>query len=260
MKFTLEYIEYTLLVLTRISTVIFIVPFFSHTNIPRRVKFAISIFLSLIIMNLVDYSAVSYDGMLGYSILVVKEAITGLLIGIGSGMSLYILTFSGHMLDMEIGFSMAMEMDPTTKVQTTISATFLTAVFMLMFIASDMHYFMIDAIVDSYTLIPIGEGVVSPNLYQIFVQLVIDYFVIGFRIILPIFACILVVNVILGILARVAPQMNMFVFGMQVKVFAGLALLFILMSFLPGITDFIFNEMQKLTKLFMQSAAGFMIF
>lgn len=256
MKFTIEYIEYAVLIITRISMIFFIVPFFGNVNIPVRIKIALSFFLSLIIMNSVDYSAVSYQGMLGYSILIAQEAVTGLLIGIGSGFTLYILNFSGHMLDMEIGFSMAMEMDPTTQVQTTISATFLTAVFMLMFIASDMHYFLIDAVVDSYKVIPIGEGIVSPDLYKIFVQYVIDYFVIGFRIILPVFACILVINVILGILARIAPQMNMFVFGMQLKVFAGLSLIFILMNFLPGITDFLFNEMQTLTKLFMQSLAG----
>ena len=256
MKFTIEYIEYAVLIITRISMIFFIVPFFGNVNIPVRIKIALSFFLSLIIMNSVDYSAVSYQGMLGYSILIAQEAVTGLLIGIGSGFTLYILNFSGHMLDMEIGFSMAMEMDPTTQVQTTISATFLTAVFMLMFIASDMHYFLIDAVVDSFKVIPIGEGIVSPNLYKIFVQYVIDYFVIGFRIILPVFACILVINVILGILARIAPQMNMFVFGMQLKVFAGLSLIFILMNFLPGITDFLFNEMQTLTKLFMLSLAG----
>ena len=256
MKFTIEYIEYAVLIITRISMIFFIVPFFGNVNIPVRIKIALSFFLSLIIMNSVDYSAVSYQGMLGYSILIAQEAVTGLLIGIGSGFTLYILNFSGHMLDMEIGFSMAMEMDPTTQVQTTISATFLTTVFMLMFIASDMHYFLIDAVVDSYKVIPIGEGIVSPNLYKIFVQYVIDYFVIGFRIILPVFACILVINVILGILARIAPQMNMFVFGMQLKVFAGLSLIFILMNFLPGITDFLFNEMQTLTKLFMLSLAG----
>ena len=256
MKFTIEYIEYAVLIITRISMIFFIVPFFGNVNIPVRIKIALSFFLSLIIMNSVDYSAVSYQGMLGYSILIAQEAVTGLLIGIGSGFTLYILNFSGHMLDMEIGFSMAMEMDPTTQVQTTISATFLTAVFMLMFIASDLHYFLIDAVVDSYKVIPIGEGIVSPNLYKIFVQYVIDYFVIGFRIILPVFACILVINVILGILARIAPQMNMFVFGMQLKVFAGLSLIFILMNFLPGITDFLFNEMQTLTKLFMLSLAG----
>ena len=79
-----------------------------------------------------------------------------------------------------------------------------------------------------------------------------DYFVIGFRIILPIFSCILIINVVLGILAKVAPQMNMFVIGMQLKIFIGLFLLFMLMGYLPNIVDFLFEEMQKMTKLFLQ--------
>lgn len=256
MSFTIEYIEYAVLVVMRISMIIFIAPFFNNRNIPARVKFFISVFLSLIVMNMVDYTAVSYEGMLGYSSLVVKEAITGLLIGIGSGFCMYILNFSGHMVDMEIGFAMAMEMDPTTSVQTTITSTLFSAIFTLIFLTSDMHYFIIDALYDSYELIPIGEATFSPTLYEIFVKYITDYFIIGFRIILPVFSCILLVNVVLGILAKVAPQMNMFVIGMQLKVFVGLALLFILMSFFPGIVDFIFEEMQLMTKYFAQSLAG----
>lgn len=255
MKFTVEYVEYALLIFVRISMVIAVAPMFGNTNIPRKVKAGIAFFLSLVVMNLVDYSAVSYDGMLGYSILIVKEGITGLLIGLGAGICLYILNFAGHMVDMEIGFAMAMEMDPTTQVQTTITATLYTAMFMLMFVATDMHYFVIDTMFDSYELIPVGGSKLTPFLQQIYTEYMVDYFVIGFRIILPIFSCTLVVNVILGILAKVAPQMNMFVIGMQLKIFVGLALLFITVSFLPGITDFVFEEMQRITKLFMQSMA-----
>ncbi len=253
MSFTVEYLEYALLVVVRISAIIFVAPVFNNRNIPVKVKVGISVFLGLIVMNLVDYTAVSYEGVLGYSILVVKEAITGILIGMGSGFCLYILSFSGPMGDMEIGFAMAMEMDPTTQVQTTITSTFFSTVFLLMFLASDMHYFVIDALVDSYHLIPIGEVTIQPSLYQTFLKFMADYFVIGFRIILPVFACILIVNVVLGILAKVAPQMNMFVIGMQVKVFAGLALLTIVMSLFPGVVDFIFEEMQLFTKYFMES-------
>jgi flagellar biosynthetic protein FliR len=256
LSFTVEYVEYALLVLVRVSAIILVAPFFSQSNIPRKVKAGVSFFLSLVVMNLVDYTAVSYTGMLGYSILILKEGITGLLIGLGAGICTYILSFAGHMIDMEIGFSMAMEMDPMTSVQTTITSTLFTALFMLFFLASDMHYFVIDALIDSYELIPIGEATFSASLYQIFVKFVTDYFVIGFRIILPVFSCILIINVVLGILAKIAPQMNMFVIGMQVKVFAGLALLFILMSLFPGIVDFLFDEMQLLTKYFMQSMAG----
>ena len=119
MKFTLQDIDKMLLVLVRVSAIIMVAPLFSQSTIPRRIKLFLSFFLSLIVMNLVDYTAVSYDGMLGYSILIVEEGITGLLIGLGSSLCLYILSFSGHMIDMEIGFAMAMEMDPTTQVQTT---------------------------------------------------------------------------------------------------------------------------------------------
>lgn len=253
MIFSVEYVEYALLVFVRISMVMAIAPMFSNTNIPRRVKVGFAFFLSLVVMNLVDYSSVSYDGMLGYSIVLAKEAITGLLIGLGSGICLYILNFSGHLVDMEIGFAMVMEMDPTTQVQTTITATLFTAMFMLIFVATDMHYFLIDTMIDSYQLIPIGGSKITPFLQQIYMDYMVDYFVIGFRIILPIFCCTLVVNVVLGILAKVAPQMNMFVIGMQLKIFVGLAVLFIMVSFLPGITDFIYDEMQKITKLFLQS-------
>lgn len=253
MKFTLDYLEYAILIFARVSMIIVIAPFFNNMNIPRRIKFVIAFFLSVVVMHVVDYTAVSYNSMIGYTGLLVKEAITGLLIGIGAGFCMYILNFSGNMIDMEIGFAMAMEMDPTTNVQTTLTATFFTAVFMLMFITNDMHYYIIDAIYQSYKLIPIGEAKFSPFLYQIFTEYIADFFVIGFRIILPIFSCILVVNVVLGILAKVAPQMNMFVIGMQLKIFVGLFLLFVLMSFIPGIVDFIFDEMQKLTKMFVQS-------
>ncbi len=74
---------------------------------------------------------------------------------------------------------------------------------------------------------------------------------IALRIALPIFACVFVINIILGILAKVAPQMNMFVIGMQLKIFVGLFILYMIMGMLPGIVDFIFEEMRELTGMFM---------
>ena len=249
MKFTLEFVEYALLIIVRITAIIMIAPIFNSRNIPTKLKGIISLFLSLIVLNTVDYNAVSYEGILGYSILVVKEAITGTLIGFGSGICLYILNFSGHMIDMEIGFSMAMEFDPTTNVQSTVTAQLLNTALLLVFLVSDMHYFVIDALYDSYQLIPVGKMEFSASLYQIVATYMTDYFVIGVRIVLPIFACILVINIVLGILAKVAPQMNMFVIGMQLKVLVGLCLLFFIMTLLPGMSDMIFEEMQKMTKL-----------
>jgi flagellar biosynthetic protein FliR len=234
----------------------FTAPFFNSNMFPRLAKLGLSFFFSLVAINLVDYSALQYDGIMGYAALVLKEAITGAMIGFASGMCMYILNFSGHMIDMEIGFSMAQEFDPATNVQSTISANLFSQMFLIIFILSDMHYFVIDAIYDSYEMIPVGGANLSADFVSIMGTYIADYFIIGFRIILPVFSCILIINVVLGILAKVAPQMNMFVIGMQLKVFVGLFLLFMLMEFLPNIVDFLFQEMQELTKLFVNALAS----
>ncbi len=252
MQFSIEYIEYFILVLIRVSCVIVAAPLFRINSIPRKVKVGLSFFLAVIVTNLVDYNSLDYQDPLGYGALALQEGITGLLIGMAAGFGQYILSFSGHMVDMEIGFAMAMEMDPTTNVQSTVSANFFTQLFLLMFLVGDMHYFVIDALYDSYQLIPIGGAAFRGNLLEIFMVYMADYFMIGFRIILPVFSCILVINVVLGILAKIAPQMNMFVIGMQLKIFVGLFILFTMMFLLPQITDMIFEEMRKMTDLFMK--------
>ena len=247
MSFTIKNLEYALLIFIRVTAIVSVTPLFGNNAVPVRVKAAISFFLSIIMINTVDYTAVSYVGTIGYSVLVMKEAITGLVIGIGSGFCLYILNYSGHFIDMELGLSMAMEFDPTSNLQSTITANFLSHLFIIMFLMSDMHYFIIDALNESYKAIPIGGANIDAGLYHIIVKYIVDYFVIALRIALPIFACVFVINIILGILAKVAPQMNMFVIGMQLKIFVGLFILYMIMGMLPGIVDFIFEEMRELT-------------
>ena len=85
-------------------------------------------------------------------------------------------------------------------------------------------------------------------MYQLMVRYMTDYFIIGFRIVLPIFAAILLVNTILAILAKIAPEMNMFVIGMQMKVLVGLFVMTIVIELVPSVADFIFNEMIDMMK------------
>lgn len=256
MSFTIQYLEYILLVFIRVTAIIVVAPFFGSTDYPRRIKAGFAFFLTLIVMQKIDYTSVEYTSIFGYAVLALKETLTGILIGLGSRLCLYILNFAGHMVDMEIGFAMVQELDPTTNVQSTVTSNFYSYVFMLLFLVSDMHYFLIDALFDSYELIPMGGAKLTVDLYSVMVSYMVDYFVIGFRIILPIFCCILVINIVLGILAKIAPQMNMFVIGMQLKVLTGLFLVFITLQLFAGAADFLFEEMHTLTKYFIQSMAA----
>ena len=66
----------------------------------------------------------------------------------------------------------------------------------------------------------------------------------GFRIALPIFAVILIVNCMLGVMAKVSPQMNMFAVGIQIKSMIGLIVLFVTIGILPDAAEMIFKFMR----------------
>ena len=73
-----------------------------------------------------------------------------------------------------------------------------------------------------YKVIPIGGVKFGAGIYTAIISFMSDFFVIGFRIALPVFSAILMLNCVLAILAKVSPQMNMFVVGMQLKIFVGI--------------------------------------
>ena len=246
MTFTIENFDFFLLILVRITGFMFTAPFFSLNNVPVRVKAGFSIFLTAILFYTVPYTTPEYDTAITYTILVIKEALAGAIMGLFANISYYILAFSGQLIDMEIGFSMVNEMDPTTNIQTTITANLYGYLIILIMLITNMHHFFLKAIIDSFQVIPLGKAHFDPNMYLLMVKFITDYFILGFRIVLPVFAAILIVNTILAILSKIAPQMNMFVVGIQLKIFVGLIVLAVMMQLVTGVADKIFNEMKNL--------------
>lgn len=256
MELTIENVEFYLLILIRISAFIFTAPIFSVRSIPIKVKAALAVFLTMIVGPLIPHEPLAYTTVYGFAGLVLKEFFVGLLVGYVANICMSIISFSGHVLDTEIGFASANVFDPINSVQVTVTSNLLTYFVLLVLLVTNMHYYLLRAIVSTFTLVPIGKANFSFNLYHIFVRFLGDMFVIGFRIVLPVFASILIVNTVLAILAKVAPQMNMFVIGFQLKIMVGLLVLLIIVSTLPTVGNFIFEEMKELLELIIKSLAG----
>ena len=106
--------------------------------------------------------------------------------------------------------------------------------------------FLIRAFADTYKIIPVAGVNIHEDIYTLAGSFLIDFFLIAFRIVLPVYATMLLVNVVLGIMAKVAPQMNMFVIGIQLKVIFGLAIIMVIIGLLPGVTDFIVTVMRSM--------------
>ena len=79
--FTLDNFEYWLLILVRITCFIYIAPFFGQSGIPNQVKIGLSVFISLLLYSIVPRPDLTYASVVGYAVVVLKEGITGLLIG-----------------------------------------------------------------------------------------------------------------------------------------------------------------------------------
>ena len=248
--FTLDNFEYWLLILVRIACFIYIAPFFGQSGIPNQVKIGLSVFISLLLYSIVPRPDLTYASVVGYAVVVLKEGITGLLIGFAANICNSIVLFAGSVIDMDIGLSMAAEFNPDMGTEVTLTGNFYYYLVMILMITSNLHTYLIQAIADSFSVIPIaGQAFDMDHLLNTFARYMGDIFVLGFRIFLPIFACIMILNCVLGIMAKVAPQMNMFSVGMQLKVLVGFVVIFLTVFLLPDIANMILKEIKLMVRL-----------
>jgi len=254
-SFTYSDLEYFLLVLTRMSCFTFVAPFFSTNSVPRRVKAGLSFFLAFMVYNsLTPHVMPEYNTLFSYATLVIKEAITGLLIGYGANICNSIVLFAGKIADMEIGLSMMQLMDPLTRESTGFTGSIYEYGVLLMMMINGMIYYFIRAIVETYRIIPIGMAKFSSEkIVSIVTRFMGDYILIAFRLCLPVVASIMILNAVLGILVKASPQINMFSVGMHFKLLVGLSVLFLTISILPSASEYIFKEMKMIMTAFVES-------
>ncbi len=182
-----------------------------------------------------------------------KEALTGFLIGWGAQICTTVTSFAGSIADMEIGVSMVSLMDPATRQQATFTGVLYQYFFTLYMLVSGMYQYLLRALIDSFTLIPVNGAVFkSESLLESVVIFLGDYIAIGFRIILPIFCTMILLNAVLGVLAKVSPQLNMFAVGMQLKVLVGIVIIFLTARMLPAAADYVSVEMKRMIVSFVE--------
>ncbi len=250
----IEELEYFLLIMTRITCFVMVAPFFSISGVPARVKIGMSLFISILVYYAtMPHVYIQYDTVFEMGTLIIKEAMTGLVIGFGADLCSRAVSFAGHVMDMEMGLAMANQFDPITRENTSNTGVLYHNLVLLLMIISGMYRYFVSALAETFTLIPVGKAVFNmDHLLDSFVRFLSDFMLIGMRIALPVFCTIMLLNAVLGILAKVAPQMNMFAVGIQLKVFTGLAVLFVTIGLLPDMSNLIFEQMKRVIVSFVE--------
>ena len=247
-------LEVYILIVVRIMSFIFVCPFFGGRQTPGMVKIGYGLLLSVLLYGAVPFYPPDYNTVAGYTVIVLKEAMVGLLIGFAVTLCQQITAFAGSVVDMQIGLSMVSMMDPATDQQVTITGSLYSQYLTIALIITGMYQYILRALVDSFTMIPINGAVIhADRMLNVMLAFMKDYIVIGFRICLPIFIITFVTNVVLGVLAKVSPQMNMFSVGIQIKIVVGLVIMFITVTMLSDASNFIYINMKEMIQQFVYS-------
>lgn len=245
-QFSVESVEYLLLIMTRVSAFVFTAPFFSFGNLPRQIKAGFTLVFSLLIYLSLPPMEITYNGVIGFALLVITEVLCGAILGYFTNIVMTILNFTGRLIDMEIGFAMVTMYDPVFRVNTTVSGNLYSYFVILLLLTGNFHHYFLKAFIDTYAVIPMGRVVFGVTVIKIITKFLLNYFLISMKLMLPIYATILLVNSVLGIMAKVAPQMNMFVIGIQLKLLAGFSVMVLMVAMIPGVVDYLIREMQDI--------------
>lgn len=216
--------------------VIFFNPIFGRRNVPGIVKvglamgIAVSAAYELLHVSVVDYNAMEMV------ISMFKEFAVGYTMGFVVQLFLSIFHIGGGVMDLQMGLSMASLYDPTTNSQISITGNILTAMFTLLFFITNSHMTLLAIAVKSFDVIPIGLEAISPEIGIFMIELFGFILVYAVQLALPVIVTQIIVEVAVGILMRVVPNINVFVVNLQVKLAVGII---VILSIIPVLVRYL---------------------
>jgi len=244
-SFILVNFQLFILILVRVTGLFVISPIFGRGDVPTIAKIGISITLALILLPLkvnTFYLDIDNTGVL--MLWSISEFLIGIIIGFIAFIYFGVVYLAGSIVDIQMGFGMVNIMDPQTNAQMPIMGGFYNVLITLVFLTTNGHHQLIKSLIYSYEILPIGFNIsVNQNLINYLIKIFTDIFILAFQLSAPILTAIFVVNVILGILARTMPQMNIFVVGMPLKIATGIIIILISLRFFIPYSETLFDKM-----------------
>ena len=198
-------------------------PVLGQRNVPIRVRIALSFFIALGVAGTVPAGSgnVPLDSPAAI-LLIVQQVLIGLSLGFAVRIIFTAIEFAGEIIGLQMGLNFAGFFDPATAQQATATSSFFSTMVAFLFIAMNGHLLVIEAVCQSLVAFP-----VSPEPFA-FLRAVrpetwgAEIFRLGLWIALPLIAMLLFINMMLGIIARVAPQISIFSVGFPITLGVGL--------------------------------------
>jgi len=222
-----------LLIFVRASALFMVVPLFGARNVPNTVKIIFSFFVSIIIFPFVsaNHPSVPTDALL-YIVAIAKELIIGLTMGFVTNLMFDGMILAGQFIGLQMGFGQAMVFNPQAEQQVPLLSEVYFIFTMFIFFLINGHHWLVIAFQKSFDTVPVGafvyHGILSQKILEMFAQI----FLIALIIAAPICGVLIMLDLVMGVIARTMPQMNILVLGFSIKIFVGLISIIISLPFL----------------------------
>ena len=240
-----------MLVFARVGAMVMLLPGFGESNIPMRIKLAIALLLTLIILPLHRNAyQVDLTSMTSLGVLMVHEIIIGVVLGATARVTLSALAVAGSVIAQQLGLGFVTAVDPTQGQQGLLIGNFLTILGMTLLFATDSHHLVIAALNDSYSIFSPGEAMLSGDVASLATRAFTAAFKIGIQLSAPFLVFGIVFNIGLGVLARLMPQMQVYFVGVPMSILAGfLILALVLVTMMGTFLDYFTGVMHQLIPL-----------
>jgi flagellar biosynthetic protein FliR len=243
------------LVLARVATFVGVLPLFGGRDVPRTVKAVLALTLTC---SWFDFAALparelfapSVDvSWLGYGAALLREALLGAMLGYALGLFLAPLKVAGEFITQQMGLSLGAIVDPTSNSSSGALTQILEMLGTLLFFGLNCHHLFLAVLHSTLTHIPVGAPF-GMNSVERFIAGGAATEEWGLVLIAPVAACLFLTHVVLALMTRAAPQMNIFSVGFALQIGIGLAAIFFLMpDLLSAIVQMFGRVGELLTRL-----------
>jgi flagellar biosynthetic protein FliR len=243
---SLAQVQRFLLILMRVSPVLFMMPLFNARNLPGFLKVALALAVSLVLWPVAPLEASSFPtDPWGFGFFLIFELMIGLILALSVQLIFGGIQLAGELTGIEMGLSMANVIDPQSGVDTSLIAQLQYLLALLIFLSIDGHHWFFRALVQSFEVLSPGQLISQGGLYRHLLDLSGRMFLIALKIAAPVMAILFLIQLALGILARTVPQVNILVSSLPLTIGLGLIFLGLSMELLSPYLRNLFEESGK---------------
>ena len=215
------------LVLARVGALIMTAPIFGSAAIPIRARALLTVAISLILTPLLTTSPpTDMTNLLVYARYLASEALIGLLLGFGITLLLSGIQLTGQIISQLGGTALADVFDPTLNSNLSVYSQLFYFLTLAMFVLLDGHRLVMDALLDTYAWMPPGHGSLGTGYVETLTTLLAQSFLLGIRAAAPTMTALLLATLVLGLIGRTMPQINILAVGFGVNSLLTLGCLF----------------------------------